>query len=129
VNILVAILFVFVALVNLAPVMGVVSGAQIQAAYGVVLDDPSLVVLMRHRAVLFGVVGALLLAAAFKPPVRPIAVAAGLLSMSSFAVIVWLEAPVNSQIQRVVIADLVALVALVVAAWLGRPGKSGTPSQ
>jgi hypothetical protein len=63
-------LILLVGLANLLPVVGVLSAARLQIPYGVALDDPNLVILMRHRAVLFGVVGGLLVASALHAPLR-----------------------------------------------------------
>ena len=113
-------LILFVSLVNLGPLVGVLSADRLQALYGVVLDAPNLVILMRHRAVLFGIVGSLLVASAFHRPLRPIAFAAGLVSMLSFVFIVWLVGDHNAELGRVVVIDLVALIALLAAALLDR---------
>ena len=51
-----------VGLVNLLPVSGVLSANRLQALYGVAIEDVNFLVLMRHRAVLFGIVGGLLVA-------------------------------------------------------------------
>jgi hypothetical protein len=111
-------LFLLVGVVNLLPVSGVVSTARLQALYGVSLSDPNLVVLMRHRAVLFGIVGALLVAAAFHPPYRPAAAAAGLVSMLSFVLVAHLVGGINPELRRVVVVDVVASLLLGVAALL-----------
>ncbi len=115
---LAAALYVLVGVVNLLPVSGVLSIARLEALYGVSLVDPNLVVLMRHRAVLFGIVGALLIAAAFHPPLRAFAVGAGLLSMLSFVAVAHLVGDLNAELRRVVVIDLVASVLLVAAAFL-----------
>ncbi len=52
-------LFLIAAFVNLAPVSGVLSADVLEGLYGITLEDPNLVILMRHRAVLFGIVGLL----------------------------------------------------------------------
>jgi hypothetical protein len=44
--------------VNLLPAIGAFSAERLQSLYGVVIDDPNLGILMRHRAVLFAIVGA-----------------------------------------------------------------------
>ena len=75
---------------------------------------------MRHRAVLFGLLGLFLLFAAFKPAYQPLAFIAGFVSVLSF---IWLAWPVgihNAQVGRIFTADLVAFGCLVlgVAAYL-----------
>jgi hypothetical protein len=80
------------------------------------LDDPNLQILMRHRAVLFGIVGGLLLAAAFHPPLRSLGYAAGFASMLSFLLIAWLVGGYSGEIQRVILIDVVGIAALAGAA-------------
>ena len=102
-------------LVNLAPVMGVLSAERLQALYGVELTDPNLIILLRHRAVLFGIVGALLLTAAFRPALRSVAFPAGLVSMVSFILVAYLVGDFNAELHRIVWIDVVASVLLVSA--------------
>ena len=116
-RVLSTVLIVLASLVNLAPVTGAFSAERMQALYGVALADENLAILMRHRAILFGIVGGLLAVAAFHPPLRPAAYAAGFVSMLSFCVIVWLAASPNAELQRVCWIDVAALAALL-AAWL-----------
>jgi hypothetical protein len=124
-------LFLIVSVVNLAPVIGAVSADHMERLYGLPFDDPNLVILMRHRAVLFGIVGALLVVSAFRPSLRPIGSAAGLVSMLSFAFFACLVGNYNAELQRVVIIDLVASVLLVCAMlaiwWERRRGESAAP--
>jgi hypothetical protein len=112
-----AALIVLAGLINLAPVLGAFSVERMQSLYGVALQDANLGILMRHRAVLFGIVGAIMLASAFHPPLRPVAYAAGFLSMLSFLAIAWLVGGYNAEIQRVCMIDGVGLAALL-GAWL-----------
>jgi hypothetical protein len=72
-RVLSTVLILLASLVNLAPVTGALSAERMQALYGVALPDENLVILMRHRAILFGIVGGLLAVAAFHPPLRPAA--------------------------------------------------------
>ena len=113
----VTILILLASLVNLAPVTGLISAARLESLYGIPFADPDLVVLMRHRAVLFGIVGGLLLVSAFHPPLRPAATVSGLVSMLSFVVIVFFAAEANEALKRIAWIDVGATVALV-AAWL-----------
>lgn len=111
-------LYLLVGLANLLPVAGILSAGRLHALYGVVLDEPNLLILMRHRAALFGIVGALLVASALHPPLRPVALAAGLLSMLSFVAIAWRVGGLNAELRRIVVIDLVASILLIAAALL-----------
>ena len=106
-------LFLIVGVVNLLPVIGTLSASRLQALYGVSLDDTNLVILMRHRAALFGIVGALLIASAFHRPLRPPAFAAGLVSMLSFVLVAQLVGGYNAELRRVVVVDLAATALLL----------------
>ncbi|MGH7336431.1 MAG: phosphopantetheine adenylyltransferase [Myxococcota bacterium] len=109
--------------INLAPVLGAVAPERMTALYGVNLEDPNLQILMRHRAVLFGIVGGLLLAAAFRPRLRTVGYVVGFSSMLSFLLIAWLVGGYGAEIRRVVLIDVVGIAALagaglVQAFWL-----------
>jgi hypothetical protein len=119
------VLILLVGLVNLLPVAGVFSGARLHALYGVALQDPNIVILMRHRAVLFGIVGGLLVSAAFHAPLRPAGYGAGFVSMLSFVLIAWLVGGFNAELRRVVIVDLIASAALLVAVLLDHVSAKG----
>jgi hypothetical protein len=120
------------AAINLAPVVGAFSPDRMATLYGVALEDPSLQVLMRHRAGLFGIVGGLLLFAAFHPPLRAVGYAVGFASMLSFLLIARLVGGYSQHLERVVAVDLVGIAslagaALVHALWL-RAGAARPPS-
>jgi hypothetical protein len=71
---------------------------------------------MRHRAVLFGIVGGFLAIAAFHRPFRAAGYVAGFISMLSFLLIAWLVGDYGEQIQRVAIVDVVGIASLAGAA-------------
>lgn len=104
--------------IHLLPLPGVLGAAQLARLYGIAAEDPNAVVLLQHRAVLFGLLGVLLIAAAFRPELRAIALVAGLVSTVSFLVIAWGVGGYNAQVARVVVADLLAVVVLLVAAGI-----------
>jgi hypothetical protein len=115
---LVTVLLLLAAAANLLPVLGALSTARLEALYGVVIQDTNLAILMRHRAVLFGIVGSLLAVAALHAPVRPLAIPAGLVSMLAFVAIAGSVGDYNPLLRRLVIVDVAASVALVAAAVL-----------
>jgi hypothetical protein len=103
-------------IIHLLPLPGVLGAGQLRRLYGVAVDDPNLGILLQHRAVLFGLLGVLLVAAAFRPELRAVALIAGLVSTMSFLVIAWSVRGYNEPVARVVAADIVAVLLLVVAA-------------
>lgn len=107
-------ILVLVALVHLLPLAGVLGASQLQGLYGIPVAEPNLEILMRHRAVLFGLLGVLLLVAAFRPELRTVAFAAGFVSVVSFVLLAWSVGGANPALQRVVWVDLVALALLVI---------------
>ena len=114
----ISILLLIVGIIHLLPVTGVLGPERLSILYGISVSEPNLEVLMRHRAVLFALLGGYMVYAAFTPPAQVVAVIAGFISVASF---LWLAQPVqviNEQLMRVVVADYVALACLAVAAGL-----------
>jgi hypothetical protein len=71
--------------------------------------------------------GAFLVYAAFRPELQAIALVAGFVSVVSFLAIAWSVGGYNAAIGRVVTADLVALLCLIIAAvalWSQRGAAS-----
>lgn len=105
---------VLAAVIHLIPASGLLSVQRLHALYGLNLDDPTLVLLLRHRALLFGLLGTFFLIAAFVPAWRVAAAVVALLSMLSFIGLAggqqWPAA-----IQRVVSVDVVVSGVLFVA--------------
>ena len=113
---LVSAMLIVVAIIHLLPLSGVLGSERLGALYGIRFDEPNLAILMRHRAVLFGLLGAFLLYAAFRPAFQLAAFVAGFVSIVSFLYLAWSEGGYNAQVGRVFIADIVALVCLIVGA-------------
>ena len=110
-------------LINALPLMGVLGAERLQALYAMSFEDPSLRILMRHRALLFGLLGGAMIAAAFIPHWRMPMAVAGLLSMVGFIVLAQLEGGGNAAIRRVVVADVFASLPLAAALlWSGWRG-------
>jgi len=106
------ILFILAGIANLPPVMGVLGAERLESLYGLPFAGEDLLLLMRHRAVLFGILGAFIIFAAFRIHMRAIATVAGLISMLAF---VLLALPLNAHgeaLQRVFWVDVVACVLL-----------------
>lgn len=112
---LIAVLLLVAGAIHLLPLVGVLGGERLNALYGIALDEPNLQILMRHRAVLFGLLGVLLVAAAFIPALRGAALVGGLVSVLAFLLLAWNTTVYNEALRRVVVADWIALACLVPA--------------
>ena len=109
-----AILFI-VSMIHLLPVVGVFGSDSLIKLYGISIQDVNTQILLRHRAVLFGIIGLFLLLSVFKRDYQPLAIAIGLISVVSFLLLTWSNEGLNSELSRVVKIDWVALLLLIVA--------------
>jgi hypothetical protein len=114
----ITILLVLVGLINFAPVLGVISAERVAAAYTVELGGSDLEILMRHRALMFGIVGGFILYAAFAPSWQLPAMVMAAVSMVGFLVLTWSTGDFNTSIRSVAIIDSVGVILLAVAAVL-----------
>ena len=103
--------------VNLLPILGLFGTKQLEKLYGIPFGETNLLILMRHRAVQFGLTGTFMITAAlWRPQWQVPAVATGLTSMLSFAALAFSSSKgFNEKIRRVVVVDLVASSALIIA--------------
>jgi hypothetical protein len=111
------------AVIHLLPLQGVLGSDRLVSLYGPLpFDEPNLAILMRHRAVLFGLLGAFLLLAAFRPALQTLAFIAGFVSVMSYLWLAWSIGGYNALLARVFAADVVALICLAAGAaahaWL-----------
>jgi len=109
---------VVVGLINFMPVIGVISAQKLESAYSVAITGNDLAILMRHRALMFGILGAFILYAAFNPLYQPAAMIIGGASMFGFAILVLASGGYNEAIGKVFVVDIVGIVFLVVAVIL-----------
>lgn len=112
-RLLVSATLVVVALIHLLPLAGVAGPARLTALYGIPIAEPNLEVLMRHRAVLFGLLGAFLLLAAFRAELQTVALAAALVSVGAFIVLAVVVGGTNAHLSRVLWVDILALMLLL----------------
>jgi hypothetical protein len=112
------VLLVAVGLVNFLPVAGALSANLLASAYGIAAPEGDLLILMRHRALLFGILGAVIIASAFRRHLQPTAIVAGLVSMVGFVALAIASGEQGAQILIVVVVDVVASIALVAVAAL-----------
>lgn len=101
------------AVIHLVPAIGVLSAQKLHALYGVQPDADTLL-LLRHRALLFAVIGSGLLIAVFVPAWRVPASVVALFCMLSFIALANGQSSAPA-IQRVVRVDLAVSAVLGIA--------------
>jgi hypothetical protein len=106
--------FGVIALIHLLPLAGILGRSVIERAYGVSLGaDQDVVILMQHRALLFGILAAACVGAVVWPSWRwPVGLAAGV-STLGFVVIAAMQAH-NAPIARVMWVDIGAVILLLI---------------
>lgn len=115
--------FALTGLIHLLPLAGVLGRGTLERAYGIQLGEgQDLVILMQHRAVLFGLLAAACFLAAGMPSWRVPAGIAAMVSMVAFVLIaVW--QPHGAAIAKVMWVDVVASLLLALGLLLQvKPG-------
>ena len=103
------------AAIHLIPLLGVLGVTRLESLYGIGITDPSLEILMRHRAVLFGLLGGFLALAAFRRALQGAALLLAATSLVAFLALAWSVGDYNAAVSKVVRVDLVALAAVAIA--------------
>ena len=99
-------------IIHLLPVPGVLGVANLGRLYGITVSDPNTAILLQHRALLFGILGMLMLLAIPFPHLRVTALLVGLVSATSFVVVAIWVGNYGVEINRIVIADVIAAILL-----------------
>ena len=112
-----ALAFAVVGAIHLMPVAPVFVPETLSRLYGIAPTDSTMLVLMRHRALLLALVGILCLWASWAPGVRPAALLAAAINVVGFLGFYALYGNPAGALRTIAIADLVALPPLAFAAW------------
>jgi len=118
-----ALAFAVVGAIHLMPIAPVFAPETLSRLYGIAPGDTTLLLLMRHRALLLALVGLLCLWATWAPAVRPAALLAAAINVAGFLGFYALYGNPAGALRMIAIADLVAVPPLAFAAWttLARP--------
>lgn len=111
-------LMLIVAIIHIVPIAGVTGAAKLELLYGTPIASNELEILMRHRAVLFGILGMFFAYAAFTPSLQPLAFLAAFGTMASFFYLAFSVGDYNQAIQKIVVGDIVAAISLLIAVIL-----------
>lgn len=111
------------ALIHLLPLPGLAGAAALQGLYGLPALDPASELLLRHRALLFGLLGGGLLLALRLHDWRVPLLALTLASDIGFLLLALAADPLNMPLQRVAAFDALSIALLTWVAWRSRrPG-------
>jgi hypothetical protein len=113
---LICAVLLIVGVVHLLPAIGLLGAPRLEQLYGLRFDEPHLLLLMRHRALLFGLLGALFVAAAFVPAWQGLALFAACASVLGFVLLA--PAGLLPPLQRVWWIDVGLLPLLALASCL-----------
>jgi hypothetical protein len=112
---IITVLLLIVAVIHILPISGFFGVARLEALYGVPVVGNDMEILMRHRAILFGILGVFFAYAAFTPAVQPLAFLAAFVTLASFFYLAFSVGGYNAAIGKIVVADVVAAISLLVA--------------
>ena len=115
---LITFLLIIVAIIHIIPISGFAGTSRLEALYGVPIAGADIEILMRHRAVLFGILGIFFAYAAFTPSLQPLAFIAAFATIASFFYLAFSVGDYNADIRKIVIGDIVAAIALIGAVIL-----------
>jgi hypothetical protein len=105
-------------LLNLLPAILAFLPEKMSKSYGIELPNANYELLLRHRAVLFGIIGGLMLFSAITKKHYDISTIAGLVSMVSFIILYFLIGEnINAELKKVMLIDCVATALLVVGLY------------
>ena len=107
-------LLILVGLINFVPVFAVLSIERLAYAYDIEVTSASVEILLRHRAVMFGIIGGFIIYSAFQPHLQRLAIIGGFISMASYVVLSGMVGGYSPSMQSVLNADYLALAGLLV---------------
>lgn len=120
---LVGTILIVVGLINFFPVIGLVSVDNLAQLYAIEFRGTDEIILMRHRAALFGLLGGFIALSAFRPELQVLACMAGLISMLVFVGLALSAGSYGEALNKAVVADIIGSVGLIIVLllrWFGR---------
>ena len=115
---IISLCLVIVGLINFLPVVGLLGASRLESTYNISLVSIDLITLMRHRALLFGLLGGFILYAAFVRKYQTVAMVMAGISMVGFVGLAHIADSNNPAIMKVLIADYVGIFFLSITVFL-----------
>ncbi len=112
-------------IINFLPSFIAFLPSKIAQSYGIELPDQNFELLLRHRGILFGIVGGIMLYSVFTKKYYDLATLIGLISMVSFLILFCLsKGEINKELTLVMKVDAAAILILVVGFMLLKTSNS-----
>ena len=109
------VLLFLVGVINFLPIIGMLSLDKINQTYGVSVSDNNLAVLLRHRALLFGLIGGFVIYSVFNPQFQTAAIILASVSMLGYLYFFWSIGGSNAALLKIAQIDILGLVLLTLA--------------
>jgi len=106
---------VIVGLINFAPIIGILGSKELESTYGLSLLSDDLLILLQHRALLFGLLGGFILYSAYNPLYQTAAIVMAAISMVGFALIFHTLESGSPALTKVLYFDYVGIFFLTIA--------------
>lgn len=103
-------LLVVIGMLTASPSITAFNPSGITALYGVAFDNEAALLLVRHRQIMLGLLGAMLVCGAFFSPLRMLAITINVLSKSAFLALSLTTSTLTPGFQRIVYFDVVSIV-------------------
>lgn len=104
-----------VGLINFMPSVLAILPNKISQSYGINIPNANYELLLRHRAVLFGIIGGLIIYSAISKKYYSLSVIVGLISMVSFLILFKLvDGNVNAELEKVMSIDIAGIIILLI---------------
>ncbi len=106
-------------IINLLPSILAFIPNKISQSYGIEIPNSNYELLLRHRAILFGIIGGIMIYSAITKNNYSIAVLIGLISMISFILLFKLvNGEINHELNKVMKIDIVGIIILLIGFFL-----------
>ena len=102
-------------IINILPSLLAFLPDKISKSYGIEIPNANYELLLRHRAILFEIIGGLMIYSAIVKKYYELSTIAGLVSMTSFIILYFLIGKdISQELKKVMLIDLVATVILCI---------------
>jgi uncharacterized membrane protein YoaK (UPF0700 family) len=106
-----------VGVINFVPTSLAFFPNKIKDSYGIEVTNPNLELSLRHRAVLLGIVGGLMIFSAISKKYYDLSVVLCSVSMLSFIILYFMIGGINNELKKVMLFDITAMIILIIGCF------------